>query len=998
MIVCALACCFLVCPVPQDEPKAAYNSQKETISFPTADEALAKMELPASFKASVFASEPDLTQPIGFTTDERGRLWVVENNTYAERKLNFDTELRDRVVILEDSTGDGVADKHTVFWDEGVKATSVEVGFGGVYVLAPPKLMFIPDADRDDVPDGPPEILLDGFDHEVIRHNLANGLMWGPDGWLYGRHGIQATSVVGKPGATASQRTNVTCGIWRFHPVRKEFQVVASGGTNPWGMDFNKHGEFFMINTVIGHLWHVVPGAYYRRMYGSHFNPYVYDVIEQTADHFHWDTGDEKWNDAKKGALTDGTDRAGGGHAHSGFMIYQGNNWPDRFRNKAFTLNFHGRRMNVERLVRDGNGYTGKHEPDVFETKDQWFRGVELKAGPDGAVYVLDWSDIGECHENDGVHRSSGRIYKLWYERDASPETPTSPRVDLSQLSNKELVALALYKENEWHVRAARRVLMERAASGKDMTEVVNQLLTMGGEKTVEHELRTMWCAYCVGHQEEAWLLSHMTNPNEHIRAWAIRLLCDRHGELSQKAIDAFAYQAEFEKSGLVRLYLASAMNRMPLKNRFDVAIDLVHYPQDADDRMQPLMIWYGIEPAVTAFPKKAVTLALSSQIPLVRKYIARRLAVEIGDADTIDPLVAALGSAPPNVQADLLSGISDSLRGVRKAKAPAGWDAYAAAASKNSITGKAVREIGVVFGNGRALDDVKRIARDRGAADDARIAAIGVLANARPDDLFQILKPMVNDRVAGGAAVRAMAVCDDVRVPNVVLNVYGRLSPEDKAAAIDTLVARRANAGKLLDAVADGRVKKSVISAFHARQMRGFGDEKLSAKLAKVWGEVRESSAERRAMMESVRETVSVANAKPDTLKGQALFKKNCASCHVMFGDGGNIGPDLTGSNRSNLNYLLENVVDPSASVAASFRASIIVTEDGRSLSGVVVAEDDRSITLQTDKEKRTIAKSDIEDRKQTSQSLMPEGLLKGLSDEQLVDLFGYLRLRTRP
>ena len=212
MIVCALACCFLVCPVPQDEPKAAYNSQKETISFPTADEALAKMELPASFKASVFASEPDLTQPIGFTTDERGRLWVVENNTYAERKLNFDTELRDRVVILEDSTGDGVADKHTVFWDEGVKATSVEVGFGGVYVLAPPKLMFIPDADRDDVPDGPPEILLDGFDHEVIRHNLANGLMWGA-GWLVVRPTRNSSDFAGWQawcnGVTADE-----CDVW----------------------------------------------------------------------------------------------------------------------------------------------------------------------------------------------------------------------------------------------------------------------------------------------------------------------------------------------------------------------------------------------------------------------------------------------------------------------------------------------------------------------------------------------------------------------------------------------------------------------------------------------------------------------------------------------------------------------------------------------------------------------------------------------------------------
>ena len=279
-----LALLLVVQPLfAQEGTKAPYDTQKLTVPFTSAEDALAKMKMPPGFSATVFAAEPNLTQPIGFTIDERGRLWVVENNTYAERPLNFDTELRDRIVILEDADNDGVFDKRTIFWDQGVKMTSVEVGFGGVWVMAPPKLMFIPDADRDDVPDGPPQVLLNGFDDDVIRHNLANGLMWGPDGWLYGRHGIQNPSLVGKPGSTPSQRTNVTCGIWRFHPTRKEFQVVASGGTNPWGMDFDRHGEMFMINTVIGHLWHVVPGAYYRRMYGSHFNPYVYQIIEQTA-------------------------------------------------------------------------------------------------------------------------------------------------------------------------------------------------------------------------------------------------------------------------------------------------------------------------------------------------------------------------------------------------------------------------------------------------------------------------------------------------------------------------------------------------------------------------------------------------------------------------------------------------------------------------------------------------------------------------------------------
>lgn len=980
---------------PQEPPKAPYNSQKETVALPSAEEALAKMKLPDGFKASVFASEPELTQPIGFTIDERGRLWVVENNTYAESKKNFDTDLRDRIVILEDSDGDGVSDSQTIFWDKGSKATSVEVGFGGVYVMAPPNLLFIPDADGNDVPDGPPQVLLDGFDHEVVRHNLANGLMWGPDGWLYGRHGIQAPSLVGKPGATRSQRTNVSCCIWRFHPTRKVFEVVASGGTNSWGADFDKHGELFMINTVIGHLWHVVPGAYYRRMYGSHFNPYVYRVIEQTADHFHWDTGDENWNDAKKGALTDGTDRAGGGHAHSGFMIYQADNWPGRYRDKAFTLNFHGRRMNQERLVREGNGYTGKHEPDLFRTSDPWFRGVELKTGPDGSVFVLDWSDIGECHENDGVHRSSGRIYKLRFDAGASKSQPADrASLDLSKLSDSELVALQ-YHKNEWFVRTARRILMQRAVAGKDMQAVIADMMTLGGERTVEHELRIMWCAYCMGHQEEEWLLNKMTHSNEHVRVWAIRLLCDRHGDLSDRVLKAFADRAEFEKAGLVRLYLASAMNRMPLANRFEVAIDLVHYPQDADDRMQPLMIWYGIEPAVAAFPQKAMDLARSSQIPLVQRFIARRLSADPRDAAKMSVLVAAMRQSEPQVQVNLLEGLADSLRGIRKVPAPNGWDEFAATAAQHNGLSDRVREIGVVFGNGRALNDVRRIARDTGANADARIAAIGVLANARPDDLFKIVSPMVNDRVAAGAAVRALAVCDDAGVAGAVLNAYRRLSADDKAAAIDTLVSRATSADKLLDAVASGRIEKSAISAFHARQIRSFGDAKLTEKLKKLWGDIRESSAERKATMKQV--SAMLTKNRADPTAGQVVFRKSCANCHVMFGEGGNIGPDLTGANRKNLNYLLENIIDPSASVAAGFRTSIVVTQDGRNLSGVVIAEDITSITLQTEKEKLTISKSDIDERRQTQQSLMPDGLLKGLSDQQVADLFAFLRSSSR-
>jgi len=309
------------------------------------EEAAAAVKAPPGFHVTMFAAEPDVQQPIAIATDSRGRLWVAECYTYAESKVNFDSTLRDRIVILEDADNDGHFDKRTVFWDQGQRLTSVELGFGGVWVTCAPQLLFIPDRNGDDIPDGPPEVVLDGWDANAVRHNIVNGLRWGPDGWLYGRHGILATSNVGAPGMPEAQRVKINAGIWRYHPTRKVFEVVAHGTTNPWGMDWNEVGEAFFTNTVIGHLWHLIPGAHYERMYGEDFNTHTYQLLGQCADHYHFDTG-AGWTKSRAsldGAPASASDALGGGHAHCGCLIYQGDQWPEYWRGKVLTINFHGR-------------------------------------------------------------------------------------------------------------------------------------------------------------------------------------------------------------------------------------------------------------------------------------------------------------------------------------------------------------------------------------------------------------------------------------------------------------------------------------------------------------------------------------------------------------------------------------------------------------------------------------------------------------------------------
>lgn len=968
---------------------APRNTQggKDVLSTP--EEALKSIQAPEGFRVSLFAAEPDVQQPIAIATDERGRLWVAENYTYGDAREKFVKDQRDRIIILEDTDGDGRFDKRTVFWDQADKLTSIEIGFGGVWVLCAPKLLFIPDKNRDDVPDGPPVVLLDGWDDDTVRHNVVNGLKWGPDGWLYGRHGIQATSNVGPPGATDSQRTRLNCSIWRYHPTRKTFEVVVSGGTNSWGADWDENGQMFFINTVIGHLWHVVPGAHYRRMYGADFNPHVYQLLEQTADHFHWDVG-ENWNVVGKG-VTPSTSEAGGGHAHSGMMIYQGDNWPAQYRNTVFTINFHGRRLNNDRLQRQGAGYVGKHAKDMFFVGDQWFRGIELIYGPDGGVYVADWTDVGECHENDGVHRSSGRIFKFTY---GTPK-PTGP-IDLSKLDDAALVALQSHK-NDWYVRQSRRVLQERAAAGQDMTGSCAGLFAqMAAQPDVTRQLRGLWSLWCLDALPEPLLLGQLQHPSEHVRTWAVKLLVDR-GRPSNDAVAALQKLARSEPSGLVQSFLASAMQRLPAADRWPLATALATRGEFADDPNLPLLVWYGIEGAVPESPEHAVSLAEQTRMPLVRRFISRRLTADLERQTTaVNSLVEKLGRAKDNAwRLDVLQGMAEAMRGWHKAAKPAAWDKATGAleSANNADVQSRVRELSVVFGDGRAVDELAKIVANGQADVDNRRQALRALAETRAESLKPLLPRLMGDRGLVGDAIRAMASVDLPDAPRLIVRAWPGLDPDSRAAAIATLASRPAFAKALLDEVASGRIPRRDVSAFHARQIQSFGDESLKKQLAEVWGETRATDEEKQKLIAGLKQTLSAqVLAKADLSAGRVAFEKNCANCHVLYGQGKTIGPDLTGGNRRNLDYLLENLLDPSAQVAADFRMAVVELKSGRVVTGVVVEQSERTITLQTQTERVAIERSDIEDQKATTESLMPEGLLKTLSPDQVRDLIGYL------
>lgn len=601
--------CFAAAPQEVPLPEGVKNTQKPAdVPLPPA-EAAKLFKVPEGFRSTLFAAEPDVMQPIALAFDDRGRLWVAECYSYPKWK---EPGGRDRIVIFEDADGDGRFDTRKVFWDKARNLTGILPGFGGVWACSTPNLIFIPDRNGDDKPDGDPEVILDGWNDNKVGHNVFNGLLWGPDGWLYGEHGIQGESKVGPPGTPDAERTALNCSVWRWHPVRKIFEVVCHGTTNPWGLDFDEHGEMFFVNCVIGHLWHVVPGAHYKRMYGKDYHPFPFELADPNSDHLHWKG--TKWNEAKSRM---GEHKVlGGGHAHAGAAIYLGDNWPDKYRNSIFMGNVHGRRLNQDRLERKGSGYAGTHAEDLFTSDDPWFRCVSLQVGPEGGMWVADWNDLGECHDNDGVHRNSGRIYRIVH---GEPKKPGP--FDLSKLPDAELVKLQIHK-NDWWVRHARRLLQERAAAGKEMGAVHAALREMLGVPA--SRLRALWALRVTGGLDESALLRLLEDGEEHVRSWAVRLLFETPGP-SEAALGKFAALAKSDPSGLVRHSLASALQRAIPEKRWDLARALLAREEDAEDSRQALLLWWGVEPLVPLDTPRALALAGDCKIPLLRQFVARR-------------------------------------------------------------------------------------------------------------------------------------------------------------------------------------------------------------------------------------------------------------------------------------------------------------------------------------------------------------------------------------
>ena len=605
-------------------------------------EAAKAMTVPKGFTVRLAAAEPAIVRPIAFTMDDRGRLWVAEAHTYPVRAEG--DRGRDRILIFEDTNGDGTLDSRRVFVEGLNLVSGLEIGFGGLFVGAAPNLLFIPIKAGTDLPAGPPEVLLDGWGYQDT-HEMLNTFSWGPDGWLYGTHGVFTHSNVGKPGAPDSARQRLNGAIWRYHPTNRTFEVFGEGTSNPWGLDFNDYGHAFTTACVIEHLYQVVPGARYKRQAGKHFNPFVYDDVKTIADHVHWvgRNGPHAGNSR--------SDAAGGGHAHSGAMIYLGgDSWPAEYRSAIFMNNIHGHRANVDLLQRKGSGYVAGHGKDFLNANDTWSQMLNFRYGPDGSVHVIDWYDKNQCHSsNPDVHEKTlGRIFKISHANDKWV------KVDLGKEPSEKLVDLQLHR-NDWYVRHARRILQERGPDAKVHARLRTILET---NPDVTRKLRALWALHVTGGLTDDHKIALLGHDSEYVRAWAVQLLAEGRNT-PVAAVARFATMAATDTSALVRLHIAAALQRIPAGQRWDAVVALLSRAEDRDDHNQPLMAWYAAEPLGELDPQRALTLAANSKLPRTFAFMVQRIAA-LKTQEALRVLSERLARTTDTAeQKDLLAGIS---------------------------------------------------------------------------------------------------------------------------------------------------------------------------------------------------------------------------------------------------------------------------------------------------------------------------------------------------
>ncbi|MCS7471155.1 c-type cytochrome [Stieleria sp. ICT_E10.1] len=970
---------------------SAKGAQRDASQLTPPDQMIDRLRLRSDVEADLIAHEPELSQPLFLSWDSRGRMWAVQYRQYqypAGLKVErFDQYLRavydkvpeppphgaagaDKITVFSDTDGDGLYDSSKDVITGLNVATSVQVGPKGIWVLNPPYLLHYPDADGDDVPDGDPEVHLSGFGLQDT-HSVANSLLWGPDGWLYGANGSTTAGTVSSQ-VTKGVRFEGQC-IWRYHPESKVFEIYAEGGGNTFSLEIDSYGQVFSgTNGGSRRGYHYPQGSYSDKNWGKHgplINPYAFGYF----------TGMPMKGDTRRFAQA--------------FMIYEGGLFSNDFDRSIVAPNSLHNLVWNSRLIPDGSTYRTEDVENLIETDDRWFRPVYAGAGPDGAIYIADWYDTRLSHVNpvDDWHKNSGRIYRIR----PKGSTPVYRFGDLTVLSSDDLIKL-FDSPNKWLRRRAALVLGWRNDS--DATETLVKLVDQSGS------LESLWTLNLMGQLSTERAAGWLRHDNPHIRRWTVRLLGDRH-EGHQQLVSL----AENEPNLQVRAQLASTAKRIDSQTGLAIIDRLTRRDEDGNDPHLPLLYWWAVEAhaddwdVVNAFFSDDT----SWDRPLVRQHILGRLAQRYAaagtaaDMDHCDNLVAL---APDDATRDiLLVGLTKAFQGRSIPELPKRLDRALSAYQESRGESGAV--LALRSGREGAADAAIKLLRDASTDLGLRIELAYTLGELREPKSVDALLRLATGRETSEPALQRVAIStlanfDDARIAAGLIGAfYGKISREHglRAAACRTLASRAAWADRLLEEVIQWRVRVPEVPEDVIQRLRTYEDPAFIARVEQAFGKaVTVSSAEKVAEIERLTELLSHSAGDPEA--GKKHFMTKCGTCHKLFGEGKTIGPPLDGYERGSLKFWLPAIIEPSLEIREGFQSYMALTLDGRVATGMMAAQDPKTVTLRTaDDQTVVLVRDDLEEFKAIKTSLMPEQVFKDMTDQQIIDLFAYLMLGTR-
>lgn len=990
----------------------------------TPEQAVARMAVADGFEVSVVASEPLVRQPVAIDFDDRGRLWVVQYLQYPNpeglQRVTVDRYSRtkydrvpeppphgprgaDRITILADTDGDGRMDAGRDFVDGLNLATGIAFGHGGVFVLNVPYLLFYPDRNRDDVPDGNPEVCLTGFGMEDA-HSVANSLTWGPDGWLYGCQGSTVTANI--RGIEFQQ------GVWRYHPVTKEFELFCEGGGNSWGLDFDATGRLLYSTNWGGHvLLHGVQGAYLVKSFGKHgalHNPHAYGYFDH-APHANFK----------------------GGHVTVGGMIYQGDAFPESFRGTYIAGDLLGHGVYWHTIGPRGSTVQTAHGGELIVANDPWFAPTDVTMGPDGAVYVSDWHDQRTAHPDPDADwdRSNGRIYRI-----APKGTPRAEPIDFAKLSNNELVAQhwddprLSARPNQWYVRRARQELARRfdAISGdprgtmserERLQEIFRRALGASGGQSVAIE--ALWSLNVLGGFNEELAGALLDNPHAAVREWTVRFLGDPEQELPEELahrLDAFA-ETEYQVGVLQQL--ACTARRLPAHQAVPMINANINRDDHNDDPYLPLLWWWAVEQHSVSGREEVLKRFVRPTLwksDLGRDFLLprliRRYASE-GTPDGLDSVVRLLKAAPTDAdRAALWLPVLLGWGELPSDTHNADWSLSARNHELSKLLlvdwqatpqNPTLLKLAITLGHREPFDLAFRDAFDPKTPEQRRIALLGILGptadGALVDPVLKLAESNTSDALRS-AALQVLAHFDDPRVTGRLIALHqSSISDALKSQIRDILLGRPSSARAWLTAVDRSEIKPEVTPVDQIRRVALLNDPDLDALVKKHWGNLAAATPEEK-LAEVRRLNNDLRAAAGDRAAGKLLFTKHCATCHQLFGEGQKVGPDLTTANRQDRDFLLVSLVDPSSVVRKEYVSLVIATKSGRVLTGLPVDRTGGIVTLVDSKgEKSTVPEAEIDELEESTVSLMPDNLYRQFKPQELRDLFAYLQSPpTRP